>query len=672
VVRLRLSNLSVRTNLLIAAIVPLSIFALGAGVFAYATLSLHFEREVRARLESAAGFLKHSGRLGMVSRSGSHLHEPVDTILADPDIVRVEVYDAEGDVLYAEGAIGVSELLPSDLPSGEQEVRYRALGSSLRELTYVVRYPVEDTSPELLALMGEQAQGAALGRPEGVLRVVVSTRRLALEHRAVLLQGLMGLIASLAAGMGLVLVMSRGVVRAFQQLVGAARRIGGGELEVRVDDAGGREMAALGRAFNEMARDLHAAEKKIREYQGDLERKVAERTAELSAARSAAERASAAKSQFLANMSHEIRTPMTAILGYTELLLDGDPPLAPEAREKLDVVRRNGTHLLEILNDILDISKIEAGRFDIERIPMSPSQIVNEVASLMRVRALEKGLRLEVEFRTEIPSQVLCDPTRLRQALVNLVGNAIKFTPKGRTRVDVAYDPEREQLTLRVHDTGIGIPEERMRDLFRAFEQADTSMTRRFGGTGLGLAITKRLASLMGGDCTVESRVGVGSTFCFLCRAPMAEGAELLSLAGESRGECSKRQRKRTPKLQARVLLAEDGTDNQRLISVLLRKAGADVVVVENGRLAVERASQEKFDIVLMDMAMPEMDGYEASRVLREMGMEAPIIALTAHAMRGERERCLAAGCTDYLTKPVDRVQLIRALRNVLEKVSGG
>ena len=418
-----------------------------------------------------------------------------------------------------------------------------------------------------------------------------------------------------------------------------------------------------------MERNLWNAQEKIRGYQKDLEHKVELRTAELNAARLEAEGASRAKSHFLANMSHEIRTPMTAVLGYTDLLLDREHSLPPEAKERLQVVRRNGTHLLEILNDILDISKIEAGRFELERLSLDPVELVSEVASLLYVRAEEKGLELIIRYRTPIPTRVVSDPTRIRQALVNLVGNAIKFTPEGRVEIAVAYDPDPERLTFEISDTGIGIPAEKLRMLFLAFEQADSSTSRRFGGTGLGLAITKRLALMLGGDCEVTSEPERGSCFRFTCHAPMAEGAT--PTRPPERSQAGRRLEDRAPTgapLGVRILLAEDGIDNQRLISILLRRAGAEVEVVENGELALERVQSEEFDLVLMDMAMPTMDGYEATRRIRALGLEVPVVALTAHAMRGERERCLAIGCTEYLTKPVNRDELIATIRSVLGK----
>jgi len=435
-----------------------------------------------------------------------------------------------------------------------------------------------------------------------------------------------------------------------------------------VPDLGAGELGELGRAFNDMTRQLSRVHGELETHRATLEQKVAERTIELEAARNDAQRANRSKSAFLANMSHEIRTPMTAILGYADLLLDEEMQLGEEPRRLLEIVRRNGGHLLDVLNDILDLSKIEAGRLEVELIPTSLVHIVSEIASLMRVRADEKGIALEVSFATPIPSEVLSDPTRIRQAVVNLLGNAIKFTERGSVKLRVSYDPEHEGAQIEVRDTGIGIAPEKHANLFRAFEQADSSITRRFGGTGLGLAITKRIAILLGGDCTVESESGQGSAFSFTLKAKPTPGSRLLQVFGEAElhGE-ARRPSGAEERIHARILLAEDGPDNQRLISMMLRKAGAEVSVVENGQMALERAAGESFDLILMDMAMPVMDGYTAARSLRARGVATPIVALTAHALAGEREKCLGAGCDAYLTKPIDRFALLTSIRGLLE-----
>ncbi|HZN66860.1 MAG TPA: ATP-binding protein, partial [Tepidisphaeraceae bacterium] len=358
-----------------------------------------------------------------------------------------------------------------------------------------------------------------------------------------------------------------------------------------------------------------------------------------------------------------IRTPMTAILGYSEMLMDPSQPQA-EREKCVKTIRRNGEHLLAIINDILDISKIEAARMSIENISCDLPQIVADVIALSQPRAVQKSLEFKVELDGPIPRKVQTDPLRVKQVLVNLLSNAIKFTEKGQIRITLAREITYFSHTIRVEvsDTGIGMTPQQLDRLFQPFTQADNSTTRRFGGTGLGLTISRRLANLLGGDIIVRSEFGVGSTFSFTFNGGPREGAELIHDIDEAElFTAPKSAAPGTVRLRGRVLLAEDGEDNQDLLSTHLREAGADVVIAANGRLAVEMASRERFDLILMDMQMPLLDGYGATAALRDAGVKTPIVALTANAMAEDRARCLAAGCTDYLPKPVERLQLLTA-----------
>lgn len=400
-----------------------------------------------------------------------------------------------------------------------------------------------------------------------------------------------------------------------------------------------------------------------------LDALVRERTRELADAKHAAEAANRAKSEFLTNMSHEIRTPMTAILGFTETLLSPDLS-EDEHASAVGRIHRNGKYLLEILDDILDLSKIESGRLALHKGRFSPIQLMADVASMMRIRADAKNLSLDIEFDGPIPETIRSDQTRLRQILVNLVGNAIKFTEQGGARIMTRFDAGSNGsavLEIDVIDTGIGMTEEQSRKLFLPFQQADNSLTREYGGAGLGLSISLRLAEMLDGQlsahctendgCTFRTRIPVGS----LEGIRMVENASEASFATPDQWAPAKNSGKQ---LNCRVLLAEDGPDNQRLISFLLKKAGADVTVVENGELAVKEALKAErinkpFGVILMDMQMPVLDGYSATSTLRRRGYAKPIIALTAHVMTGDREKCLRAGCDEYVAKPVDRKQLV-------------
>jgi PAS domain S-box-containing protein len=382
-----------------------------------------------------------------------------------------------------------------------------------------------------------------------------------------------------------------------------------------------------------------------------------------------AESANRAKSQFLANMSHEIRTPLNGILGFAEILLRSKSISEEERQDYLGTIASSGKHLLMLINDVLDLSKIEAGQLQVECLACSPHQIIAEVISVLRVHGQEKGVGLEYRWESQIPETIQTDPYRLKQLLMNLVGNALKFTQQGRVMVIARLVTENKEskLWLEVRDTGIGIATDKLATIFDPFVQADSSITRKHGGTGLGLAISRNIAEGLGGRLWTTSELGAGSTFFVTVTTGDISGVKMLDKPPQiSTGDIRKLDTDAIRLDGVNILLVDDGDTNRRLIQILLSRHGANVVTAENGKIAIEKADKQSFDIILMDMQMPVMDGYAATTRLRESGFNQPIVALTAHAMKGDLEKCEQAGCSGYLPKPIDVDGLLRL---IVEKV---
>ena len=401
--------------------------------------------------------------------------------------------------------------------------------------------------------------------------------------------------------------------------------------------------------------------------------------AELKQARSDAETANRAKSEFLANMSHEIRTPLTAILGFTDLLYeDGNMALA-QRMHTIDTIKNAGTHLLTVINDILDLSKIEADMMTIERIDTPLVSVLREVESLIRPRAAGKGVTLNAVLMSPVPEHIHCDPTRLRQILMNLAGNSAKFTEAGFVTMSAGTEDQdgHSRLVIDIEDTGPGMTPDQAQRLFAAFGQGDSTITRKHGGTGLGLNICLRLANMMGGDVTLlRTELGKGSCFRLALPLDAVAGSAMVTRLEAMQEPNADKPAAVMICLSGRILLAEDGLDNQRLIAFHLKKAGATVEVADNGLIALEmldkaEAAGTPYDLLLTDMQMPEMDGYTLARTLRDRGSTLPIVALTAHAMAEDRDKCISAGCDDYASKPIDKPKLLEACAASMNKRVG-